>query len=114
MASSLDLTCQSQKPAISSVVSGKGPSMTVRFPLENQTRAPFELGWSPSPASRTPGSGQFFVVLPHLLEELRVWEYACFRLLVRFNQNHESRRDDSLGMKDQSNALETTRAGALP
>ncbi len=46
--------CQSQKPAISSFVSANGPSITVRsFPV-NRTRAPFELGWSPSPASMTP------------------------------------------------------------
>src|SRR5262249_54235187 len=43
-----------QKPAISSFVSAKGPSMTVRLAPENLTRAPFELGWSPSPASITP------------------------------------------------------------
>ena len=48
MASSIDLTWMSQKPAISSLVSAKGPSMTVRSFPENRTRAPFELGWSPS------------------------------------------------------------------
>src|SRR5213075_2863577 len=41
-------------PAISSLVSAKGPSMTVRLVPENLTRAPLELGWSPSPASITP------------------------------------------------------------
>ncbi len=54
IASSFDFTCHSQKPAISSFVSAKGPSITVRFAPENLTRAPFELGWSPSPASITP------------------------------------------------------------
>src|SRR2546426_265618 len=54
IASSLDFTCQIQKPATSSFVSAKGPSTTVRFAPENLTRAPFELGWSPSPASITP------------------------------------------------------------
>ena len=53
-ASSIDLTCHSQKPAINSLVSAKGPSITVRFCPENRTRLPFELGWSPSPASITP------------------------------------------------------------
>ena len=48
------ITCQIQNPAISSFVSAKGPSMTVRLVPENLTRAPFELGWSPSPASITP------------------------------------------------------------
>jgi len=54
IASSIDRTCHSQKPAISSFVSANGPSTTVRLPRENLTRAPFELGCSPSPASITP------------------------------------------------------------
>src|SRR5208282_1016307 len=53
-ASSIDLSCHSQKPAISSLVSVKGPSMTVRFSPENRTRLPFEVGCSPSAASSTP------------------------------------------------------------
>jgi hypothetical protein len=48
IASAIDLTCHSQKPAISSLVSLNGPSITVRFPPENRTRLPFELAWSPS------------------------------------------------------------------
>ena len=43
-ASSFDLTCQSQKPAINSFVSVKGPSITVRLAPENLTRTPLELG----------------------------------------------------------------------
>src|SRR6266571_3693613 len=54
IASSFDFTCHIQKPATSSLVSAKGPSTTVRFAPENRTRAPFELGCSPSPASITP------------------------------------------------------------
>src|SRR5207253_1554860 len=46
-ASSIDLHCQSQKPAISSLVSAKGPSITVRLLPANRTRFPFELGCSP-------------------------------------------------------------------
>src|SRR5207237_1099561 len=52
--SSLDFTCHSQKPAMSSFVSAKGPSITVCLPSENLTRAPFEVGCSPSAASITP------------------------------------------------------------
>src|SRR5262249_10459479 len=52
--SSFDFTCQSQKPATSSFASVNGPSITVRCFPENRTRAPFELGCSPSPASITP------------------------------------------------------------
>src|SRR5271166_3790090 len=43
-ASSMDFTCHSQKPAMSSLVSVKGPSSTVRCCPENLTRLPFELG----------------------------------------------------------------------
>src|SRR5262249_10553226 len=38
----------------SSFDSVKGPSVTVTFPPESRTRAPFELGWRPSVASSTP------------------------------------------------------------
>src|SRR6266496_4162980 len=54
IASSFDFTCHSQNPAISSFVSAKGPSITVRLAPENLTRAPLELAWSPSAASITP------------------------------------------------------------
>src|SRR6266851_2787312 len=53
-ASSIDLTCHSQNPAINSLVSVNGPSITLRFVPENRTRLPFELGCSPSAASSTP------------------------------------------------------------
>src|SRR5882762_9324019 len=52
-ASSLDFTWIIQKPATSSRA-GNGPSVTVVFPRENVMRAPFALGWIPSPASITP------------------------------------------------------------
>jgi hypothetical protein len=45
---------QSQNPATNSLVSANGPSITIRFSPENLTRAPFELGCNPSPASITP------------------------------------------------------------
>src|ERR1700722_16701879 len=53
-ASSIDLSCQIQYPAISSLVSVNGPSITVRLSPAKRTRLPFELGWRPSAASRTP------------------------------------------------------------
>ena len=70
MASSLDLTWSSQKPAISSLVSAKGPSMTVRSLPENLMRAPFELGWSPSPASITPAFTSSSLNFPISVEDL--------------------------------------------
>src|SRR6185503_9527701 len=54
IASSIDFTFHSQKPAISSLVSANGPSMTVVFPPAKRTRAPFELGCRPSPACMIP------------------------------------------------------------
>ena len=48
-----DFTWIIQNPAISSFAVN-GPSVTVGAPRENLTRARFELGWIPSPASRTP------------------------------------------------------------
>ena len=64
IASSFDFTCHIQKPAISSLVSAKGPSITVRLAPENLTRAPFELGWRPSPASMTPALTSSSLNLP--------------------------------------------------
>src|SRR5207249_8154764 len=65
IASSRDLHCHNQKPATSSFVSANGPSVTVRLLPENLTRAPFELGWRPSPASITPAlvsSSLYFIM----------------------------------------------------
>src|SRR6187431_955149 len=53
-ASSIDLTCQIQKPATSSLVSLNGPSTNERPAPLNTIRLPLELGCSPSPASITP------------------------------------------------------------
>src|SRR5579862_7389203 len=53
-ASSTERTCQIQKPATSSLVSAKGPSVMVGLPVVKVTRLPEELGLSPSPASMMP------------------------------------------------------------
>src|SRR5258708_6190784 len=63
-ASSMDFTCQSQKPPMSSLVSVKGPSITVRCCPENLTRLPLELGCNPSPASITPAFTSSSLNLP--------------------------------------------------
>src|SRR6185436_5373123 len=44
MASSSEPTSHNQKPPTSSFVSGKGPSITVGFVPESDTRTPFETG----------------------------------------------------------------------
>src|SRR5438552_1744399 len=64
IASAIDFTCQSQKPAISSFASVNGPSIMVRFAPENLTRAPFELGWSPSIASTRPAFASSSLYFP--------------------------------------------------
>src|SRR5262245_55025236 len=54
IASAFDFTWMIQYPATSSLVSAKGPSITVRLSPENLTRAPFELACNPLPSSITP------------------------------------------------------------
>src|SRR5229473_2193824 len=43
-----------QKPAITSLASANGPSVTTRLPPDTRMRVPLELGWSPSAPSSTP------------------------------------------------------------
>src|SRR2546422_1331025 len=64
IASSRDFTSIIQKPATSWLVSGDGPSTTVRVAPENFTRAPFALGCSPSPARSTPAFISSSLYLP--------------------------------------------------
>jgi hypothetical protein len=64
IASSIERTSHSQNPAISSFVSANGPSTTLRSEPLKRTRAPFELGWSPSPASRMPAFASSSLNLP--------------------------------------------------
>jgi hypothetical protein len=99
IASSFEFTCQIQKPANSSLVSVKGPSITVRLLPENRTRAPLELGWSPSPASITPAfassslnfpisarscwlgispASESFVVLIRIMNRMAVFPFYLF------------------------------------
>src|SRR5260221_856122 len=54
IASALVFTCSKQNPAMSSFVSGHGPSATENRSESIRTRAPFELGRHPSAASSTP------------------------------------------------------------
>src|SRR4030095_12012360 len=70
IASWSDLHFHSQNPATASLVSGNGPSVTIRFCPENLTRAPFELGCNPSPASITPA---LFNSSLNLLISARSW-----------------------------------------
>src|ERR671926_16040 len=49
---------------MSSLVSAKGPSITVFWSAENRTRFPLELGCSPSAASSTPALASSSLYLP--------------------------------------------------
>ena len=65
IASSRDAHSQTQKPAMSSLASVNGPSMTVRSRPSKRTLAPLEVGCRPSPASITPAltsSSLYFVI----------------------------------------------------
>src|SRR5216117_4082310 len=64
-ASAFDFTWISQYPPITSLASAKGPSVTLGFPRENETRVPIEGGWRPSSASSTPAlvsASLYFVI----------------------------------------------------
>src|SRR2546422_5942974 len=76
IASAFDFTCHSQKPAISSFVSANGPSITVRLFPENLTRAPFELGLSPSAASSTPAFASSSLYFPIAVRSFRSEEHT--------------------------------------
>src|SRR5260370_19732376 len=69
-ASSMLRTCQIQKPATSSLVSAKGPSMMVGLAPVKVMRLPLELGWRPSPASITPALTSSSLNLPMLARSL--------------------------------------------
>src|SRR5438094_1117703 len=64
IASSFDFTRQIQKPAIRSLDSWNGPFVTVCVPPANLTRAPFEVGWRPSPASMIPALASSSLYFP--------------------------------------------------
>ena len=66
MASSIDLTCQSQKPAISSLVSVNGPSITVRDGSREPDPLAFRAGLESFAGEHHAGLDQFFVELSHL------------------------------------------------
>jgi hypothetical protein len=76
MASSFDFTWNIQKPASRSFVMRKGPSITVRSSPENFTRAPLELGRSPSAASSSssgrPPASEFLSALTSTMNRIVV------------------------------------------
>src|SRR5215469_13167231 len=64
IASCLELHFHSQKPPTSSFDSGNGPSVTMGFLPANVTRAPVDIGASPSNASNTPALANSSLYLP--------------------------------------------------
>jgi len=64
----MERTCQSQKPAISSLVSAKGPSITVRFEPEKRTRLPLETGLETFGGEQDAGLDQLLIEFSHFGE----------------------------------------------
>src|SRR5687767_7065433 len=77
-----------EKPATSSFVSANGPSMTVRLSPLNFTRAPFEVGASPSAARRIPAFASS--ALLHCGKLFGLGQIALFRFLRRHDHDHET------------------------
>src|ERR1017187_7905759 len=98
MASSLELTLMIQYPAMSSLVSVKGPSMTLRLPPENLMRAPLELGWSPAPSTRTPAftSSSLYLPIAEISSSLGITPASesllAFTIIMNFIVNFSSRQ----------------------
>ena len=90
IASSSDLTWNSQKPAISSLVSANGPSMTVRsLPLEAHARA-LRARLEALAREHHAGLDQLLVVLAHRGEQLLAGHLAGLAVLVRLDHHHET------------------------
>ena len=75
-----------QYPVMSSLVSAKGPSMTVRLTPENLMRAPLE----PGAIEEYAGFHQLLVVLADRGKEIFARHDACFRVLAGLHNHHES------------------------
>src|SRR5688572_30779812 len=71
-ASSMDLTCHSQKPAMSSLVSAKGPSITRRSPFRADHALALRARLKAVAGQQHPGLHQLVVAPAHLLEELGI------------------------------------------
>src|SRR6478672_513595 len=82
IASSFERHCQIQKPAMSSFVSLKGPSTTERLSPKKRTRAPFELGCRPSPASMIPAFTNSSLYLPMALRSASLGRTPASESLV--------------------------------
>jgi hypothetical protein len=72
-ASSIDLTCQIQNPAMSSFVSANGPSMTVRCDPEKRTRFAFHRRMKPVAREHNPRFHEFLVEGAHLRRASPPW-----------------------------------------
>src|SRR5665213_517455 len=72
---------------MSSLDSANGPSMTVRWALENFTRLALDVGVSPFPSSITPA---FTSEFHHLRDEILAGHDTSLGILVSGYQHHDS------------------------
>jgi hypothetical protein len=80
----MDLHWKSQYPAMSSFVSAKGPSTTVRRAIVAAEDDPSTLGAGEKPFSRQQDAGlhQLLVVVPHIPNQLLPGHHAGLGILV--------------------------------
>ena len=92
-ASSIDFTFQIQKPAMSSLVSANGPSMTVRLPPAGEAH-PLALRARLQAVARLHDAGfhQLLVELHHVGEQLLRRHHARFAVFRGLHDHHDSHR----------------------
>ena len=93
IASSFDFTWISQKPAISSLVSANGPSMTVRLLPGEPDAGALRAGLQPLAREHHAGLHQLLVELAHLGEQLLARQDARLGLLGGLDDHHEPHRN---------------------
>src|SRR5437773_7241835 len=94
-----------QYPVMSSLVSAKGPSMTVRLTPENLMRAPLE----PGAIEEYAGFHQLLVVLADRGKEIFARHDACFRVLAGLHNHHESHGHVSFNFYVERGTAKSTR-----
>ncbi len=92
MASSIDFTRQIQKPATSSFVSAKGPSVTAAVLARESDPHALRAGLQPVGRQQDARLGQRLVELPHLRDELLAGHHARLAVRTRLDHHHDLHR----------------------